>query len=265
MTRKWILPLILAGFLAGGIAWAESDQVFVVVDGKKLEFTQPPVLIADTVFVPIRDIALEIGAAVIWRDNTAWLQSGAETAGLQAGRADMQTADGRIPLPAAPVIIQDRMLVPLRAVSEALGGQVAWNPGTKGVYISPPEDSHRNYDKEKEVLYLVNQIRLASGLPAFAWDAGLASAARAHSRDMAENQFFSHTGLQGSSPFERMIAAGVPYQFAAENIAMGYLDPEQVVDSWMNSEGHRANILNGNLLKMGVGFYDNYWTQDFTN
>ncbi len=265
MKRILILLAAAAVFFTVQTANAAEEPVFVVLEGERLAFDQPPVMIENIVFIPIRGMALEMGAAISWQSGTAFLQKDNISAGLSVGSAVMDVNGQSVSLPAAPVILQDRMLVPMRVVSEVLGCRVSWSGENRTVYISPPEDVHRNYRKEKEILKLVNEIRQVNGLPVFAWDDGLASAARAHSRDMAENNFFDHMSSAGKSPFDRMVSAGIMYRFAAENIAMGYLEPEQVVDGWMNSEEHRANILNGNLFKMGVGLYDSCWTQDFTN
>jgi uncharacterized protein YkwD len=96
--------------------------------------------------------------------------------------------------------------------------------------------------------------------------------AQAHSQDMARSDFFSHTGSDGRSPFQRMNDAGYHYRLAAENIAAGVESPEEAVRLWMNSSGHRANILNCDLRETGIGYvkdsgdplnYGVYWTQVF--
>lgn len=123
---------------------------------------------------------------------------------------------------------------------------------------------------EKRVLELVNEERAKRGLSALKWSNELASVARAHSKDMHERSFFSHTNPDGKSPFDRIKAAGISYSYAAENIAAGQATPEAVVEGWMNSQGHRENILNAKLKYLGVGFYEAaggykyYWTQNFT-
>lgn len=82
---------------------------------------------------------------------------------------------------------------------------------------------------------------------------------------MQANNYFSHTSPTYGSPFDMMQQYGISYQSAGENIARGQSTPEEVVRAWMNSEGHRANILNGNYTHIGVGFEQNgnYWTQMF--
>lgn len=120
---------------------------------------------------------------------------------------------------------------------------------------------------EGEVLSLVNQERAAAGCPAVAYDGPLTGIARDHSADMRDRNFFSHTNPSGQDPWDRAAAAGIS-NLAAENIAAGQSSPESVMASWMNSSGHRANILNCSLRTLGVGVayggsYGIYWTQDF--
>lgn len=133
----------------------------------------------------------------------------------------------------------------------------------------PPRDPNSSgvAALEDEVTALTNAERAAAGCGELRTDERLREAARAHSEDMAANDYFSHTGLDGRSPFERMRDAGYA-NGAAENIAMGYRTPQAVMEGWMNSEGHRANILNCGLTAIGVGLaYDGsgrpYWTQNF--
>ena len=131
-------------------------------------------------------------------------------------------------------------------------------------------ETEQNTSFQSEVLRLVNEERAKSGLKALVLDSALSSVAQKHSEDMAKNNYFSHTNLSGLSPFDRIKNAGITYRTAAENIAAGQKTPAQVVKSWMNSDGHRKNILNGNFTKMGLGYatsnsgYGIYWTQVFT-
>ena len=96
----------------------------------------------------------------------------------------------------------------------------------------------------------------------------LRCASRKHSKDMVVNNFFSHTGSNGSTPWARIQAAGYVYTNAAENIAAGQTTALAVVNGWMASTGHCNNIMNGVLKEVGVGYYPgstygHYWTQDF--
>ena len=124
---------------------------------------------------------------------------------------------------------------------------------------------------EAEVIVLVNEARAASGAGAVACDADLGAVSRAHSQDMCDNNYFSHTSQDGASPFDRMAAAGIRYRAAGENIARGQPTALTVHEAWMGSEGHRANILDGAYGRIGVGYVvcsgarQHFWTQVFAD
>ena len=118
---------------------------------------------------------------------------------------------------------------------------------------------------EQKVLDLTNAERAKAGLKPLAADSKLMDAARAKSADMRKNNYFSHTSPTYGSPFDQMKAAGISYKKAAENIAMGQRTPEEVVKGWMESPGHRQNILTPEFTHIGIGYDSNghYWTQMF--
>ncbi|MBR7070962.1 MAG: sporulation protein [Clostridia bacterium] len=118
---------------------------------------------------------------------------------------------------------------------------------------------------EKAVVDLVNDIRQQHGLAALKLNVELSAVARTKSADMSAKKYFSHTSPTYGSPFDMMKSFGISYRTAGENIAMGYASPQAVVDGWMNSDGHRANILNASFTQIGVGYVANghYWTQMF--
>ncbi|MEU6271971.1 sigma-70 family RNA polymerase sigma factor [Streptomyces populi] len=118
-----------------------------------------------------------------------------------------------------------------------------------------------------QVVALVNKERAAAGCGPVTEDPQLEDAAQAHSADMAARDFFEHTNPDGADPGERITAAGYRWSTYGENIAMGQQTPAAVMDSWMNSPGHRANILNCSFKNIGVGVHKGsggpWWTQDF--
>ena len=118
---------------------------------------------------------------------------------------------------------------------------------------------------EQEVIRLVNEIRAENGLKTLTYDWELSRVARYKSQDMKDNKYFSHTSPVYGTPFQMIKNFGISYRSAGENIAKGYSTPQAVVNSWMNSSGHRANILNANYTHIGVGYVagGNYWTQMF--
>ncbi|WP_117160688.1 SafA/ExsA family spore coat assembly protein [Paraliobacillus sp. X-1268] len=117
---------------------------------------------------------------------------------------------------------------------------------------------------EHLVIQLTNQERAKNGLSALRPDWELSRVARYKSVDMLDKNYFSHTSPTYGSPFSMMENFGVSYQRAAENIARGQRTPQEVVKAWMNSPGHRKNIL-GDFTHIGVGYVEdgNYWTQMF--
>lgn len=134
-----------------------------------------------------------------------------------------------------------------------------------GQVLNIPKTDTAVVNYENEVIRLVNEIRVKNGLNELTADWELSRVARYKSQDMKDNNYFSHTSPIYGSPFNMMKKFGISYKSAAENIAKGQKTPQAVVNSWMNSSGHRANILNASYKKIGVGYVasGNYWTQMF--
>ncbi len=118
---------------------------------------------------------------------------------------------------------------------------------------------------EQEVIRLVNDIRKENGLNALTYDWELSRVARYKSQDMKDNRYFAHNSPVYGTPFQMIRNFGISFRSAGENIARGYSTPQAVVNGWMNSSGHRANILNAGYTHIGVGYVasGNYWTQMF--
>ena len=130
-----------------------------------------------------------------------------------------------------------------------------------------PEASPAPSDTVAQVVALVNKERAANGCGALTEDPELEKAAQGHSDDMAARNFFDHTNPDGADPGQRITAAGYKWSTYGENIAQGQQTPQAVMESWMNSPGHRANILNCSFKNIGVGVHKGsggpWWTQDF--
>lgn len=121
---------------------------------------------------------------------------------------------------------------------------------------------------QKEVVRLVNVERSKRGLSELSFNTGLSNVATLKSQDMINKNYFDHTSPTYGSPFDMMKQFNISYRTAGENIAMGQRTPAEVVNSWMNSSGHRANILNANFTDIGIGVAKSsngtlYWTQMF--
>ncbi|MGD8907917.1 MAG: CAP domain-containing protein [Chromatiales bacterium] len=136
-------------------------------------------------------------------------------------------------------------------------------------------------DDDKEMLTLVNNSRAAArdcgsiSYPAvapLAWHCQLESTAQGHSSSMATNDFFDHTGLDGSSPSDRITAAGYEWRTYGENIAAGYGDAQTAMEVWITSARHCANLMSSRFTQMGAArasdsssTYGVYWTQNFAS
>jgi uncharacterized protein YkwD len=116
---------------------------------------------------------------------------------------------------------------------------------------------------KKEIFDITNVMRSRHKLEPLKWDGKTAQVAYEHSKDMAENNDFSHTSKKFGSLSDRLKTAKVVYQSAGENIAANYTDGPAVVEGWLNSKGHRDAMLNKDFTHIGVGVYEKYYTQNF--
>lgn len=138
--------------------------------------------------------------------------------------------------------------------------------GTTGQPDTDISDEDSLHEYAREVVALVNEERVKAGLSELKLDMDVTAAADIRAREIVQS--FSHTRPDGSSFSTALQQQGVSYRGSGENIAWGQRTPQQVMEGWMNSDGHRANILNKNYTNIGVGFYQkngvNYWVQLFT-
>ena len=129
----------------------------------------------------------------------------------------------------------------------------------------PTEEEWRQIEtgSEAQVLDLTNIIRARAGLSVLEADEEASDVAFLHSEDMMENDYFSHESIDGSTLADRLKEGNVPYTTAGENIAANYSDSVAAVEGWLNSKGHRENMLNEDFTHLGVGVYHKYYTQNF--
>lgn len=263
--KKLLIPFLIICISTAAFA---ADDISVYMNDKKLSFEQAPIIQNDSTLVPFRAIFESLDMTVQWFESerrvTAQKEGTAIT--LFIDRPVMYVNNETIELDMPPIIYNNSTLVPLRAVSEAAGAQVDWNGETRTVTITAQESSFESW--AKQVLILTNNERSKNGLSPLQWDDSLAELAKVHCEDMISRGFFSHNNPDGETPFDRMKKAGISYWAAGENIAAGQYSPEAVVESWMNSEGHRDNIMNPDFKSLGVsvvkgGEYGIYWAQEF--
>ena len=134
-----------------------------------------------------------------------------------------------------------------------------------GQVLTIPQTDSSVRSFEQEVIRLVNEQRVQNGLNPLTENWELSRVARYKSQDMVDNRYFSHTSPTYGSPFQMIRNFGISFRSVGENIAYGQRTPQAVVTAWMNSSGHRANILNSSYTQIGVGYVadGNYWTQMF--
>ncbi|UUZ85104.1 CAP domain-containing protein [Paenibacillus sp. P26] len=127
---------------------------------------------------------------------------------------------------------------------------------------NPPQAAGSS-DFAQQVLNLVNQERSKAGLSALTMNAKLSNVAMMKAKDMFNNHYFDHQSPTYGSPFDMMNANGISFSYAGENIAQGQTSPAEVMNQWMNSPGHRANILNQSYTQIGIAYYNGEWVQEF--
>ena len=179
-----------------------------------------------------------------------------EPAAVPTEPVEISTEQAPTEKPTVPVI------VPTEPVAEPTEPIVA---PTEEVTPEQPDSAGFNTAYEAQVLRLVNIERAKYGLAQLSMDDGAVKVAHLRAKEIVQS--FSHTRPDGSSCFTAAKEFGVAYRTAGENIAYGYPNPEQVVNGWMNSEGHRKNILSASFSKIGIGCYESrgvlYWSQFF--
>ncbi|NWL86675.1 SCP-like extracellular [Paenibacillus sp. 79R4] len=141
---------------------------------------------------------------------------------------------------------------------------------TKPTTPTAPSDNNNgtsgqtdNASFAEQVVNLVNQERSKAGLKPLTVQDNLTKVAVAKAADMRQNNYFDHQSPTYGSPFDMMKQFGVSYSYAGENIAKGQRTPAEVMNAWMNSEGHRQNIMSPNFTKIGVAYDNGYWVQEF--
>jgi len=140
-------------------------------------------------------------------------------------------------------------------------------PGSGSGYSANPTQRDLSQNEMTRLLNLVNQARARKRVSPLRYDSSLCHAAQAHSADMAKRNYFSHNARRpapnGVKISDRVTNSGYQWQTVGENIAKGHLTVEKVFQGWMDSPGHRANILNPGFTEMGFGKAGLYWTQTF--
>lgn len=263
---------------------ASAQTPDVIINGRHSIVSDNVLLLNNSAYVPMRELFENIGADVSWDNVTQSATATFKnyTLKFKIGSNAIIKNGEQYRVENHCTLIDGKTYIPLRNALELLGFIVSWNEKEQNIEISPPAVNDEISDNETpeildnnefeiKVLELINIERRKNGLNDLVSDNNLSIVAKAHSQDMYERNFFSHTTPDGFSPFDRMKNYGISYRYAAENIAAGQSSPDEVVTSWMNSAGHRENILNPNFNKIGIGYFNSgknyvhYWTQCFTD
>jgi uncharacterized YkwD family protein len=174
----------------------------------------------------------------------------------QAKQTTVATPTNQAAAPAKPAITQAKPApTPAKPATTQANQAAAPSSANVGAY-------------EQQVVDLVNKERAAAGLSALKMNTKLAGVAEKKAEDLRDNNYFDHQSPTYGSPFDMMKQFGITYSAAGENIAKGQKTPSDVMNGWMNSPGHRANILNANYTEIGVGYVTDsngttYWVQHF--
>ena len=267
-TGTIIFVLLL---MIGSQAEAVS-QIRVVVNGEEIAPDVQPIVQQSRVLIPLRVVMEELGAKVVFdtASKTITVTKAGTVLLLPIGSKTAQINNSQVVLDVPAMMVANRTMVPLRFIGQALGCSVLWQEAVKTVLIDSPVQLEPR-QVEGEIFRLVNEARLKNNLLPLVLMDELSKLALSHSRDMAENNFFSHTSPSQGNPLKRAQAAGLPG--TAENIAAGYPDAGTIFQAWMDSPTHRANILDPDNRYIGIGYFQEeddddpyqgvYCTQEF--
>ncbi|MBR1443155.1 MAG: hypothetical protein IJ583_06435 [Firmicutes bacterium] len=281
ITKKALSVLFAAIFIPVLANCAYSD---IYIDSQETDTDY--VIENSRVLIPVRSIFEKMGYDVDYDEytKTAYI-FGDKVITIRSGETGFYCDGKWVECDQSQKTIDGRFYIPLRKITEALDDySVEWNEKTKSVYITRGADNKNteeirtsaeknepdNSELEKRVFELVNEERAKNGLSELKWSDELAGFAREHSKDMAERNYFGHTDPQGVTFVDRINEANIRYSYCAENVAAGSTTAEGVMEQWLGSSGHRANILSSETEYIGVGLcydadsdYGYYWTQCF--
>lgn len=263
--RIWMTGILLGLFLPlFPFEAALATDITVFVDGQKLQLDVAPVISEGRTLLPLRAVAEALGAEVNYDNSTKTVSINKDSSKIILTLNKKEcTVDGmqkQLDVPASS--ISGRTLVPLRFVGESLGAGVEWVSASKQVkitgasYVIPPSAAEEKI--AQEMLSLINAQRAAKGLAKLVLVDPLNELGRKHAWDMKKNKFFSHTSPSYGDAQVR--AQNLGLWGVCENIASGYPDAQSVVEAWLNSKGHYANLMGKDLCFIGFGVCKTYDT-----
>lgn len=264
--------LAVGCFFCSGVEFALAEDITIELDGAVLSLPIAPIVDNGYTLVPIRVISENMGATVDYEAPTREIiiKKESKRIELQVGSADAKVDGNAVTLQMPAREISGSTLVPLRFIGESLGATIDWiGPQQKVVIQSAQEIPVYSMDAkgiEENVLTNINKQRTELGLAELVLVPEMQQMARAHSKDMAENDFFAHTSPSKGAIAKRAQTAGLPTP--AENISSGYIEGQSAFEGWLSDDKQRQNMLDTNQRFVGVGVYYNsqgrmYLTADF--
>lgn len=280
--------------------FAEED-IKININGNYIETPVSPMIVNDRTMIPFRVIFEAMNMEVKWNEKYQKVHGYNDTTNiiLTIGSNKMIVNTDIVEIDAAPFIANDRTLVPVRAITEALQCEVGWDAENRVVVIETkdyegpgyvaPEKESENKEPENttpntpyvddtpayinkndpemanKAIEYINQKRVEYGFDELIVDKNVSNVALGHCVDMAENNYISHEAPSGTTPFERLDMAGIYYNSACEILASGFNNPKDVVESWLNSPNLKTSILSSEFTHIGLGYWlggpnGTYWT-----
>jgi uncharacterized protein YkwD len=276
--RTALLAAALPAALALAPAHARADELAELINA----YRAAPSSCGGAPAAPTAPLTAEPALSRIWIGPATFLESALKRVGFASEHADAISVSGPEDARAAMDAIRDRYCRTL--LSDAYSSVGTAHRGNQWqVVLAHRDDIPPLPDQEHAggaILDLVNAARAqprTCGIERFGpagplrWNPALAEAALAHSRELATHHYFSHVGRDGSTPATRVTRAGYAWSRVGENIASGQRSPHEAVQSWLDSPGHCANIMNPSFTEMGAAYAVNpgndnhtaYWTQEF--
>ncbi len=224
--------------------------------------------------IPLRGVMEKLNCDVYWDESskTAEVRENGITVKVPIGENYILVNDVIKANDTTALIKDGRVYMPIRVVLEAFNYNVGWNYSTKTVSITQSDTGTNDNSIDafiSEVIEIVNKHRISNGLRPLSRSAGLTEVAKFRAEDMADNNYFSHISPYYGEMTDLYDKFDITWSYCGENIACGQRNPQDVTESWMNSSGHRENILDTDYKYIGVGVARNsngtyYWVLEFT-
>lgn len=293
--------VVLFVFKTNEIPVQAKQEIKIYIDNKLIPVNgTKPFIEKGRVLIPLRVVQENMKSNVSWNNKqkqvTSKKTNGQETTTLiykvdspylyKEYSDSKKNIDVKVEKIDVPVrLVNGHTVIPLRSATESFGSNIKWVSSKSAVYvytgktIKPKNNSYQYqvegdistlHPIELELFYLTNSERIKAGLKPLILDAMNSKVARIKSKDMHDKKYFDHNSPTFGTPFEMIKKYGITYRGAGENLAAGFETAAEVTKGWMESPGHRENLLRDNFERVGFGYYKGpneykrYYTQIFT-